>query len=536
MKNLIRDTKDFVKKSSGRYYEPWIRQPLIALWSLKRCLVKIVIRPQFILRSLMHRMGKYIAEIPRSMQLRIQVYHIKPHWHPLRLLVCPMLETIVHALESRYRGYFLRFGAAVARLSQTATDRHGVLLVSGTLGPGGSERQTVLTVLGLARRGLQSVRLAVCYLRSEYERFYQHKLEAAGMPVIEFNRNVSKDDSENLRELLRAVSLLPAELHDVADYARTLAAQRPQLVHLWLDEVNIKGGLAAVANRVPRIVLSGRNLPPNNFYLYQPYMREGYRWLLRQPGVTLINNSAAGAQAYERWLGLPKGSIRVVHNGFDFDERLLATCREGRAEYRERHGIPLKAPLVGTVIRLSEEKRPLLWAEIAAQVRRLNPDAHFLMVGDGPLRPDLEARAALPNLAGRLHVVGLEKQPLAAMGAMDLFLLSSRGEGLPNVLIEAQALGVPVVTTPVGGAPETLDHKRTGWVLKNDNPIAAAAVITRLLADTQWLAQAGLAGRDFVHSRFGLERMLDETLAVYDASTQQTKLEKSIYLPRREAL
>ena len=532
LRSFVRGTKDFVKKISGRYYEPWIRRPLIALRPLKRYVVKAVTQPWSIPGAFMHRISKVvkyefrrITESPRFLQLRIQVYHTKPRWHPLRLLVCPVLETTVYALESRYRGYFLRFGAAVARLPQTATDYDGFLLVSGTLGPGGSERQTILTVLELTRRGFQSVRLAVCYLRSEYERFYQHMLETAGMPFTEFNRDTSKDDSEDLRELLRAVNLLPTELHDVADYARTLAAQRLQLVHLWLDEVNIKGGLAAVATGVPRIVLSGRNLPPNNFIFYQSYMRAGYRWLLRQPGVTLINNSAAGARAYERWLGLPKGSIRVVHNGFDFDERLLAACRDGRAEYRERHGIPLKAPLVGTVIRLSEEKRPLLWAEIAARIGRVMPEAHFLVVGDGPLRAELEARAARPDLAGRLHVIGLEKQPLAAMAAMDLFLLSSRGEGLPNVLVEAQSLGVPVVTTRAGGASETLEDRRTGWVLRNDKPNAAAAVITRLLADTQWLAQAGLAAKDFVHGRFGLERMLDETLEVYGAGTQRTAIE-----------
>ena len=550
LRSFIRDTKAFVKKISGRNYEYWIRRPLIALRSLKR---KIIMRPQSIPRAVMQRLDRAgkcpqlllgevwmrlqrrTAENVRSLQLRIHVYLGKPRWHPLRLLVCPILEMVVRVLERRYRRYFLRFGEVVTTLRHTVTDRYSLLLMSGTLGPGGSERQTVLTLMGLTRRGLRSVSLAVCYLRTEYERFYQHKLETTGMPFTEFNRDTSKDDSEDLREMLRAVSRLPAELHDVADYARTLAVQCPQLVHLWLDEVNIKGGLAAVAAGVPRIVISGRNLPPNNFYLYQPYMREGYRWLLRQPGVTLINNSAAGARAYERWLGFPKGSIRVVHNGFDFDERLLAACREGRAEYRERHGIPLKAPMVGTVIRLSEEKRPLLWAEIAARIGRVIPEAHFLVVGDGPLRAELEARAACPDLAGRLHIIGLEKQPLAAMAAMDLFLLSSRGEGLPNVLIEAQSLGVPVVTTRVGGAPETLEHKRTGWVLKNASPVVAAAVITRLLADKQWLAQAGLAGRDFVHSRFGLERMLDETLEIYGAGTQRTAIEGNPVLSERAA-
>lgn len=357
--------------------------------------------------------------------------------------------------------------------------------------------------------------MAVVYLRSEAQRFYQHKLEAVDMPVLEFDRDTSRDGSDGLQPLLRAVNILPSVLRDVADYARTLAAVRPKIVHLWLDEVNVKGGLAAVAAGVPRIILSGRNLPPNNYLLYHPYMREGYRWLLKQPGVTLINNSAAGARAYERWLELKQGNIRAVYNGFDFDEELLAVCRRGRTEYRERHEIPPNVPLVGTVIRLSEEKCPLRWAEIAAHVGKVLPEAHFLVVGDGPLRKELEARAAQPDLAGRLHVVGVEKQALDAIAAMDLFLLSSRGEGLPNVLVEAQALGVPVVTTNVGGAPEALVHGHTGWLLGSDKPEKAAAEIVQLLCNPAELQRAGAAGPEFVKSRFGLERMLDETLEVY---------------------
>ena len=559
--------KSFIKNIFGRYYEPWIRRPYVWLrrvkqrisfalrqfsqWvfeiprycrqlpgTLKRFSVhnfagnwKGFIKSQ--LERLYEPLKRLLIASPRLLQLRAQVYCNKQPWHPLRVLVNPVLESAVNILEYRYRRYFHRFGTAVAASPRSTTDRRGILVVSGTLGPGGSERQTVLTVLGLARRGLQSVRLAVVYLRTEFERFYQHKLEAAGMKVIEFNRDDLRNDVGNLQGLLRAVKILPVELHDVANYTRALAEQRPEIVHLWLDEVNVKGGLAAVAAGVPRIILSSRNLPPNNFLLYQSYMREGYRWLLRQPGVRLINNSVAGARAYERWLGLPKGSIRVVHNGFDFDERLLAACRDGRAEYRERHGIPLKAPLVGTVIRLSEEKRPLLWAEIAARIGRVIPEAHFLVVGDGPLRAELEARAARPDLAGRLHVIGLEKQALTAMAAMDLFLLSSRGEGLPNVLVEAQALGVPVVTTRAGGAPETLDHGRTGWVLENDSPTGAAAVIVRLLGDKQWLERAGKAAPDFVKRRFGMDRMLDETLKIYDNQKQQAMLdEKELFIQR----
>lgn len=541
MRAFAERIKKIVKAVTGRRYERWVRGPYVSMRTIgkgafsnltgqvkaegasqKRGGTTAVFLEKVIgaLRgrhseSWMQHLAPLIA---RNLQVRVLNFRNKISWRPVLWVICPTFETFVGVLERYYRGYYRRFGIAVNSIKRDTLNRHGLLLVSGTLGSGGSERQTVLTVLGLARRNLESVGLAVVYLRSEAERFYLHRLEAAGMPVIEFSRDISPDRAAGMGDMLGAVDVLPEILHDVAAYARTIAQQSPAIVHLWLDEVNVKGGLAAVAAGVPRVILSGRNLPPNNYLIYKPYMREAYRWLLRQPGVTLINNSGAGARAYERWLDLPEGSVRVAHNGFDFDEELLERCRRQRAAYRERHGIPQAVPLVGTVMRFNEEKRPLLWAEIAARVGKALPEAHFLVVGDGPLREQLEARVAQPDLAGRLHLVGIERQPLEAMAAMDLFLLSSRGEGLPNVLVEAQAVGVPVVTTRVGGAPETLDAGRTGWVLSSDKTDRAAAEIVRLLGDNPWLQTARKAGPDFVKKNFGLERMLDETLEIYGDS------------------
>lgn len=374
-----------------------------------------------------------------------------------------------------------------------------------------------MTLIGLARRNYGHVGLLCQYLRNEAERFFLPQLESAGISVNELAGDAGSDAEFGCESLLEAIPELPSSLSDAANYLRSLSVRRPSVFHSWLDEVNIKGGMAAVAVGVPRIVLGLRSLPPINFPLHRPYMREGYRWLAKQPGVVLLNNSVAGARAYEAWIGLHEGTIRVVHNGFAFDADILARCQSSRSDYRARHGIPVTAPLIGTVIRLTEEKRPLLWLEIAATVRRLLPEAHFLIAGDGPLRGVVEARCARPDLRGAVHLVGFEKEALAAIAAMDVFLLTSRAEGLPNVLVEAQALGVPVVTTKVGGAPETVNHGVTGWVLERDDYRHAADILVRLLQDQVWRSRAYHEAPAFVRRTFGVEKMLDETIAIYDA-------------------
>ncbi|MEE9303206.1 MAG: glycosyltransferase [Thiotrichaceae bacterium] len=435
--------------------------------------------------------------------------------------------TILFTLPDwRYQRSLIHFEKNLSKLPtmQSKQAHNGLLMMIGTLGPGGSERQAMLTLTSLLKQSDMPMQLICVFLRSEAQRFYLPQLESASIPVSELDRDTSDDYSYKIRDIFQACQTLPTSLIETTDYVRTLNKRNPSVVHLWLDEVNIKGGIAAVALGIPRIILGMRSLPPIHFQLHQPYMREGYRWLAKQKNVLMINNSTAGAHAYEKWLGLPTGHIRVLYNGFDFDTKSLTRYRANRLTYRSRHHIEGDVKLLGTVIRLSEEKRPMLWLEIAAKVRRKIPNVHFLIVGDGPLRNELEARTTHNDLKGAVHFTGYEKDVLAAMAAMDLFLLTSHSEGLPNVLVEAQALGVPVVTTDVGGAKETLSHEKTGWVLESDNIQDAADIIVKLLHDKAWLKEAAYEAPAYVKNKFSLTKMLDKTLAIYGETAYPNKV------------
>jgi glycosyltransferase involved in cell wall biosynthesis len=456
---------------------------------------------------------------------------------PFRPLLC--VETRELTLRHRWqkaalksflalpdRGYRQCFQRLRARLRQTSDQRRAAgedvpreptLLMIGSLDAGGAQRQLVATLKGLLARGDRNVAAACTNLSAPPLRFFLPELEAAGIPVSLVGTEPEQLIDPEVRSMIEQ---LPFDLRNVMGYAATLSAKRPRIAHLWLDEENCKGGIAAVLTGVPRIILSQRNLPPYNFGFHHPYMREAYRWLARAPGVVMINNSAAGARAYEDWLGLPRGTIGVVHNGFAFDEAKIIRHRAARGNYRHRIGIPANVPLIGTVNRLAEEKRPFLWLEVAANIHRAVPDSHFLMLGDGPLRCTLEKRAHEIGLGEAIHFTGNERDVFSAMVDMDLLLLMSRVEGLPNVLIEAQVLGIPVVTTPAGGAPEAVDHNKSGWVLESEDSSACADRVIALLKDRAWRKRAASYGPGFALSRFGMQRAIDETLAAYgDMST-----------------
>jgi len=430
----------------------------------------------------------------------------------------------IRYLDKRYRHVFQ--DTLSVQWDRWFGSRHfsgeSIVLVIGTLGPGGSERQVVTTLLGLASAGYRDLYLLCSYSGGQASRFYAHLLEGCPVTISELSSGLGDaHDGGGGDEALPYAGLkilsdkLPADLKDITCFARDLLARRPRIVHAWLDWNNVKAGLAAAVIGVPRIVLSTRSVTPDNFPIFQPYMREAYRALAEHPTVCLLNNSEAGARAYEQWLGLPHGTFKVVRNGFDFSTLERADKVAPAVQFRARLGISPEVLVIGSVLRFSEEKCPLLWVDVAVRVSERRPDVMFLMVGDGPLREETRRHAEACGIGDRIVMPGSEKDPASAIAAMNLFLLTSRIEGLPNVLVEAQALGVPVVTTHVGGTAETLVQGETGYAIFPHSADLLANAVLKILCNAAWREAAQKAAPQFVRERFPMSRMLEGTLDAY---------------------
>lgn len=429
-----------------------------------------------------------------------------------------VLRRVLAHLDERFSRQFRGLLASALPPARRSSGRPLIMAAIGTLGPGGAERQLVNTLTGIKAAFDVDVEVAVMYLDEEWQRFYLPTLEAAGVRVTP----VPRDGGPPLAEVAHPAAVrlatavdrhLSAALGHVGNFARLFLERQPDVAHLWLDEVNVKAGLAAVLVGVGHIVLGMRSVNPSHFVFYQPYMKAGYQALLECSHVRALNNSDAGADDYSRWLGLPPGRIAVLRNGVDFD-KINASAHAGSA-YRRSHGIPPDVFVMGGVMRFSEEKRPLLWLEVAALVALRHPMVHFLLVGDGVQRPEVEARIVASSLNGRVHLAGHEQKPYDSIAAMNVLFLSSVFEGSPNVLIEAQALGVPVVLTPAGGAVETVDHGKTGWIAASGQAREAANLVCALVQEPAVAAAASRLAPAFVRNRYGMSRMVTETAAAY---------------------
>jgi glycosyltransferase involved in cell wall biosynthesis len=280
-------------------------------------------------------------------------------------------------------------------------------------------------------------------------------------------------------------------------------------------------GLAALMADVPRIVLSVRTLPPTDrVNRWRLELEPIYRALLSAPGVVMTANSTIAARRYEEWLEMPRGAVPVIHNGV---ARLDETPAAGdEAVWRSFANRTADADFtVGAVMRLDQNKRPLDWLSVAEHLHQRHPGARFVIVGDGALRQEAQEYAQRLGIADRVLFTGLSGSVGYWLTRMDTLMLLSRFEGMPNVLIEAQLAGKPVVTTPAGGAPETVLNGRTGWVLSSAETIdieeAAAHLFDMSILSAARRSAMSEAARAWAEQAFSVESMLERTVRVFMA-------------------
>ncbi len=184
---------------------------------------------------------------------------------------------------------------------------------------------------------------------------------------------------------------------------------------------------------------------------------------------------------------------------------------------RRELGLSDQVPLVGTVAVLRGWKGHEDLVEAADVVLRSRPDARFLIVGDGPYRPQIEAAIAKKGLADRIVMLGYRDDVPAVLASLNVFVLSSFGhEGVPQAILQALAMEVPVVATNVGAVAEAVRDGETGFLVPPRDTAAIASRIVELLSDPGLRRMMGEKGRGLVERCFGMERMLERTIGLYD--------------------
>jgi len=271
----------------------------------------------------------------------------------------------------------------------------------------------------------------------------------------------------------------------VLELARILRRLRPRIAHVM--DVWPQAVVAARLARVPRVLVTHHTpeLPRRDNLAGRAWQRLG--WLARPE---VIYTSEVDRERDGR------RPSHVVALGIDLDRFDGA-----------RPALRSERPLVGNVARLAPQKDHRTLIEAA----RLVPEADFVVAGDGGLRHELERQAA----GSRVRFLGARDDVPELLASLDVFAFPSLFEGLCLAVIEAQAAGVPVVATPVGGIRETVVDGKTGLLVPTGDPAALAAAIRRLLEDRPGAEAMAAEAKRRVRERFSVERMLEKTLRLY---------------------
>ncbi len=297
----------------------------------------------------------------------------------------------------------------------------------------------------------------------------------------------------------------PANARSLLALVRLIRRVRPDVVHAHSSIGGLLGRVAAAATRTPAVYT------PNGV----TDVRAGVlvEQALRPLTGRLVAVSTSEAERVRRLGLVPADRVVVVPNGIDLDRR------PEPLDLHAHLGIPAGTPLVGTISRLVPQKDPLTWVAMAARVAEAVPGARFVIVGDGALRPEVDAAVEHAGLDDRVHIVPHLPEADRALPALATFVMSSVFEGAPYAPMEAMRAGVPLVLTDVAGSADLVDDGVDGRKVAPRDPAALAEAVVETLTDRDLaLDRAELAAKA-VAARFGGPEMGRRTRAVYEDLT-----------------
>jgi glycosyltransferase involved in cell wall biosynthesis len=364
-----------------------------------------------------------------------------------------------------------------------------------SFGLGGA--QTVLIDF-LRRIDRQKCTVTVCTL-SQRDRFFESAAREAGFAPV----------------YLECSPGYPPYWTIIWALARRLRRERPDAAIGWLPWATAFTAVAASLTGVPRILQSLHSESPRRRSLVLPVWQRPLEMITARMADRVIACSDACRADYMAWGRIPPRKIVTVRNGVD-PERLRRPTETERQALRAE----LQAqgrPLIGIVGRLSVEKDQRTFLEAVRLVRQTVPAVAAVVIGSGPDRSRLERESERLGLARVVRFLGARADAGALMACLDVLVLSSRSEGLPIVLLEGQALGVPVVTTDAGGARETVRDGETGFVVPCGDSQQLAARIAQLLGDERLRRAFGEKARTHALNGFHADGMAADILKLCDA-------------------
>lgn len=363
-------------------------------------------------------------------------------------------------------------------------ERIRVVHIIPTLDQSGAEKQLFLLASQLPRDRFETRVLAIT--RGGH---YEVCLKESGIQVEVIGKRLKWDP--------RSLSRLTGRLREL----------KPDIVHTWLFAGNSYGRAAAMWAKCPHVIASERCVDSWK----REYQFVLDRWLARRSDAIAVNSEAV--KSFYTKVGIPAEKIVVVANAIEPRSEVNVDCAV--ADLRIELDLPADVPTIGFVGRLWPQKRvqDLIWAADILRIGGWN--FHLLIVGDGPRRAALERLTRTLDLKRMVHFLGHRSDARTLIDLMDVAVIPSKFEGMPNVALEAMQAGKPVVATRIPGMDEVVQDGVTGSLVPPKRPMELARAISKLLNEPDRRNDMGRLGRQRVAQLFSVERMVQGYAELY---------------------
>ena len=364
-----------------------------------------------------------------------------------------------------------------------------VVYIIDHLGLGGAQRQLVELIRALPRDryDVQVISLARSPLT-----YYEAAIRRAGVPLL----IMSRSGKWSWRLLPRLY--------------RTLRRLQPAIVHTGLFTADFYGRLAARLAGVPTIISTVHNVDldkPLRYVLVDRWLKHVTTWFV-------ATADAVRTMANQRE-GVPTERTTVIYNGIDLRQFAPSSMNGDGRDVRRRAGVGPQGLLIGIIGRLAPVKDHATFLRAASAVHQAVPDSAFLIVGDGALKPSLERLVQELGLSECVSFLETHDRITSVYHAIDLLVVSSHYEGCCRVILEAMAMGKPVVATASGGNAELVAHGKTGVLVPTEDPRSLAEAVLTLARHRTRMQVMGRRGRQRVEQHFSLDQMAVHTDSLY---------------------
>lgn len=313
-------------------------------------------------------------------------------------------------------------------------------------------------------------------------------------------------------EIIRIHKKYSIDFSEIWRLSQSMRHFQPDIVHTWLFTGNLWGRLAAIFAKVPVIVAGEMTVVPSEKV---PSIFLSINRILAHWTDVITANSQSGIDRL-RVDGFETSKLRRIYHGVDLKRFSPEKVNLYRDEIRNRLGIRPGVVTIFVMARMTPQKGYPVFLQAVKQIVESGSDVCCFLIGDGPDRDSLEKLTLFLGLSEIVHFLGFRQDTPELLSASDIFVISSYWEGLPNAVLEAMAMGLPVVATNVSGTAEVVQDGKTGILVPPGDSQAMANSLLFLMNDPILRDQMGTEGRKRCEKEFSLEHSVLLTTSLYN--------------------